>query len=960
MKQPQWNVMARFGVVAGLCVVLLAACGRDSPELLINSARDYLAKGDSNAAVIQLRNALQKSPNNAEARYLLGTVLTSRRDPAGAVKELRMALQLGYPPDQTLPALVRALIDDGDAKDVVSEFGNTNLGKADAQAAFKTTIGNAQLSLGKQKEAETAFTAALAAKSDFAGALLGIATLRATNGDIQGAKKLVEDVLAKPDAPPEASLMKARLLLAENQRDAALAVLQKAVDAKPDYLPARYELVSLLISKGELDPASAQIGAIRKVSKQDVRAYFFDALIASQRGNLPVARDAIQQVLKVSPEHVPSLLLAGEIEYRARQFNQAQDYLRRAMKISPDLPYAQRLLAATYLRLGAPTRAVEVLQGPLSRGSKDPELMAVAGEAYLAVGDFPRAAEYFAQTAALDPKNAAARTRLGQVRFAEGDTEAAIRDLEAASALDPTVSPADLALIANLLRQKQFDQALAAAGRLEKKQPNNPLVYNLKGIVFLTKRDLATARLNFERALQIQPDYLPAVSNLAQLDRLEKKPDTGRKRYEAILEKEPKNEQALLGLAGLLQSLGADPKEIESVLKRAVTANAQSVSARVALTTFYLRRGDGRQALAAAEEANAALANDPRTLELLGQVQLSTGEPMLAVATFNKLVAAKPGSVEPLVRLAGALVVAKDYDKAVDKLREALTINPEFFEASRDIVIIYAQSGRTDQALLEIKAIQRRKPGDARGYLLEGDLWLSQQKWREAEAAYRAAQKLAPDDGAAAAKLYAAMAEAGNSAQADAMADKWLKGHPKDVVLHAYLGERTLRKQDYKSATRHYQALVALQPDNAMFLNNLAWVASELGDAKALSYAEKAAALAPANPAILDTLGMLLVKKGDVTQGVEKLQKAAQIAPNVASFRLHLAKALIKAGDKQAARKELDTLAQASNATPDKAGAMDKGKTADQKSAPQPAGKVPSLTCSPECASEVATLLKTL
>ena len=952
--------MARFGVVAGLCVVLLAACGRDSPELLINSARDYLAKGDSNAAVIQLRNALQKSPNNAEARYLLGTVLTSRRDPAGAVKELRMALQLGYPPDQTLPALVRALIDDGDAKDVVSEFGNTNLGKADAQAAFKTTIGNAQLSLGKPKEAETAFTAALAAKSDFAGALLGIATLRATNGDIQGAKKLVEDVLAKPDAPPEASLMKARLLLAENQRDAALAVLQKAVDAKPDYLPARYELVSLLISKGELDPASAQIGAIRKVSKQDVRAYFFDALIASQRGNLPVARDAIQQVLKVSPEHVPSLLLAGEIEYRARQFNQAQDYLRRAMKISPDLPYAQRLLAATYLRLGAPTRAVEVLQGPLSRGSKDPELMAVAGEAYLAVGDFPRAAEYFAQTAALDPKNAAARTRLGQVRFAEGDTEAAIRDLEAASALDPTVSPADLALIANLLRQKQFDQALAAAGRLEKKQPNNPLVYNLKGIVFLTKRDLATARLNFERALQIQPDYLPAVSNLAQLDRLEKKPDTGRKRYEAILEKEPKNEQALLGLAGLLQSLGADPKEIESVLKRAVTANAQSVSARVALTTFYLRRGDGRQALAAAEEANAALANDPRTLELLGQVQLSTGEPMLAVATFNKLVAAKPGSVEPLVRLAGALVVAKDYDKAVDKLREALTINPEFFEASRDIVIIYAQSGRTDQALLEIKAIQRRKPGDARGYLLEGDLWLSQQKWREAEAAYRAAQKLAPDDGAAAAKLYAAMAEAGNSAQADAMADKWLKGHPKDVVLHAYLGERTLRKQDYKSATRHYQALVALQPDNAMFLNNLAWVASELGDAKALSYAEKAAALAPANPAILDTLGMLLVKKGDVTQGVEKLQKAAQIAPNVASFRLHLAKALIKAGDKQAARKELDTLAQASNATPDKAGAMDKGKTADQKSAPQPAGKVPSLTCSAECASEVATLLKTL
>ena len=90
------NALVKFGMVAGLCV-LLASCGRDSPESMVKSARDYLAKGDSSAAVIQLRNALQKTPNNAEARYLLGTTLTERRDPAGAVKELRMAVQLGYP-----------------------------------------------------------------------------------------------------------------------------------------------------------------------------------------------------------------------------------------------------------------------------------------------------------------------------------------------------------------------------------------------------------------------------------------------------------------------------------------------------------------------------------------------------------------------------------------------------------------------------------------------------------------------------------------------------------------------------------------------------------------------------------------------------------------------------------------------------------------------------------------------
>jgi uncharacterized protein HemY len=205
-------------------------------------------------------------------------------------------------------------------------------------------------------------------------------------------------------------------------------------------------------------------------------------------------------------------------------------------------------------------------------------------------------------------------------------------------------------------------------------------------------------------------------------------------------------------------------------------------------------------------------------------------------------------------------------------------------------------------------------------------------------------------------KLHATASGAGKGTAADAAAEKWMRDHPKDVVLRNYLGERALRKQDYKSAARYFQALVAQQPDNVRFLNNLAWVSGELGDPKALSYAEKASALAPANPAVLDTLGMLLVKKGDVTQGLEKLQQAAKLAPNQADIRLHLAKALIKAGDKTAARKELDALAQASSPSAPKTA----DESAAQKSAPAPAGKKPPLTCGPDCAAEVAALLQTL
>jgi putative PEP-CTERM system TPR-repeat lipoprotein len=949
-----------MGSVAALCVLLLSSCGGDAPKALVASAKDYVAKKDYNAALIQLRNALQKAPNDAEARYLLGTLLVERGDAAGAIKELRKALELGYPREQALPALARALVDDGDAKELVAEFGDATLGSGDAQAAFKTTLGTAMLSLGKTKEAEAAFAAALAAKADFPRALLGLAMLRAGNGDIEAAKKLVDQVNAQPNAPQEASLLKAQLLLAEDQRDAARAYLEKVLEAKPDYLAARYLLASMLIAKGDLDLANAQIVAIRQVSKQDRQAYYFEALIASQRGDLPAAREAVQQVLKGGVEHVPSLLLAGEIEFRAKQYNQAQGYLRRALKQAPNLPNAQRMLAATYLRLGTPARALEVLQQPLSSDAQNPQLLALAGEAYLATGDFPKAAQYLAQATAMEPKNAAVRTRLGQVRFAEGDTEAAIRDLQAASAMDPKASSADLTLIANLFRQKKYDEALTAINRLQQKQPDSPLVYNLKGVVYLSKRDVPAARANFEKAVQIQSNYLPAIGNLAQLDRLEKKPDVARKRFETVLEKEPKNEQALLGYASLLQSLGGEPGEIESLLKKAVTASPQSIDARLALVNFYLRKGDGKLALASAQEADAAIPNDPRTLQLLGQVQQATGDATLAVDTFNKLVAAQPGTAAPLLRLAQALVAAKDYDKAIEKLREALKINPSLLEANREIAAIYVMTDRPELALKEVKAIQRQLPDDMRGYLLEGDLWASQKKWTEAEAAFRAAQKRAPADGLTAVKVHLAMTNGGKGAEADATAEKWLRDNPKDVVLRAYLGDRALRTQDYKSAVRHFQAMLVQQPDNPVALNNLAWAAGELNDPKALSYAEKAASLAPESPAILDTLGMLLVKRGDVAQGVEKLRKAAQLAPNQSDIRLHFAKALIKAGNKEAARMELEALAQASSQPPGATSTAGTGQTADPKSARPAAGTKPTLTCSPECATETAALLKTL
>jgi predicted Zn-dependent protease len=113
--------------------------------------------------------------------------------------------------------------------------------------------------------------------------------------------------------------------------------------------------------------------------------------------------------------------------------------------------------------------------------------------------------------------------------------------------------------------------------------------------------------------------------------------------------------------------------------------------------------------------------------------------------------------------------------------------------------------------------------------------------------------------------------------------------------------------------------MLQTKPEDALALNNLAWVSHQLKDPKALEYAEKANQLAPDNAAILDTLGELLLEKGDVKRAVEMHQKAVELAPDSAALRMNLARALIKDGQKEPAKKELGILEKLGDKYPNQA-----------------------------------------
>ncbi len=119
------------------------------------------------------------------------------------------------------------------------------------------------------------------------------------------------------------------------------------------------------------------------------------------------------------------------------------------------------------------------------------------------------------------------------------------------------------------------------------------------------------------------------------------------------------------------------------------------------------------------------------------------------------------------------------------------------------------------------------------------------------------------------------------------------KPAPEWVGGQLAVADKALRNQQWAQAEAAYLAIVArLGPSNGMVLNNLAFVQGKLGKSQeALRNALLAVELEPANAAVLDTAGALLVANGKRERGLAMLRKAATLAPDNDAIRRRLAEA---------------------------------------------------------------------
>jgi putative PEP-CTERM system TPR-repeat lipoprotein len=890
-----------------LASLLLSACG-DKPETLISSAKDYLAKHDSKAAVIQIKNALQQQPDMPEGRFLFGRALLEGGDPVGAETELRKALQLKYSPDSVTPLLASAMLRQGKAKPLTDEFGKTEVTDMAAKASFMTSLASAYTMQGQFDPAQVALTAALTADPGYIPAKIVLARNKATQRDFDGAMTVTEDVIVKEPKNTEAWKLKGDILrYAKNQPVEALAAYRKTVEFQPDFLEGHVAVITLLLQQNNLPEAEKQVEQLNKLNPNHPQTKYFQAHLAYQKKDLKKARELMQQVLRSIPDHPQVLQLAGVIELQLNFPVQAEVYLNKALHLDPNLALARRMLVMIYQRSGQAAKAMATLTPGLNRDNIDPALFAIAGEVYLQNNDVQKAEEYFTKANQQYPKNVRNRTALAITHLVGGQGDAAFGELQDIAASD-TGTTADMALISVHLRRNEFDKALKAIDALEKKQPDKPLAANLRGRVLMGMRDVPGARKSFERALVIDPVFFPAVASLAGLDMVDKKPQEAKKRFESVLAKDPKHAQALLALAELAARTGAAKDEVAKLIGNAVSANPTEAAPRLLLIDFHLRNKDPKKALSVAQEAVSSMPDSLEILDALGRTQQASGDLNQAMTTYSKLAALQPLSPQPHMRLADIQMAAKNKTAAAASLRKALEIKPDLKQAQRGVIMLDVDAKDIPGALKTAITMQTQSPKEAIGYVFEGDIHASQKDWDRAATAYRNGIKQVSSPELAI-KLHSVLLAASKAAEAERFAATWQKDNPKDAAFVMYLGDGAIARKDYATAEKLYTSVTKLQSNNAVAYNNLAWVTARLGKEGAIGFAEKANALAPNQPALMDTLAVLLSDKGDYAKAVELQAKVLALQPQNPVFKLNLAKIYIKGGKKDLARKELDELA---------------------------------------------------
>ncbi len=373
------------------------------------------------------------------------------------------------------------------------------------------------------------------------------------------------------------------------------------------------------------------------------------------------------------------------------------------------------------------------------------------------------------------------------------------------------------------------------------------------------------------------------------------------KSFDRLLQKYPDNSQLVFGKALLLQQDGKS----EAALKLLEDHPPQDDEiAPILLRARLLQSLDrGSEALPLLRKTIARHPDDKRLRLTYARMLVEQDRVDDAKVEFASLLQQYPDDDELRYSLALVSLEAKAYDEAATYLEDLIARDSHVDAAHLNLGRIREERNDLEGALAEYAQVG---PGNdyLPAQLRQADILIANGRSEEAVRRLDGAREAQPDY---AIQLYLIEAETLGNNEKDQQAlqvlEKAIKQYPDDLNLlytRAMLAEK---RDDLSQMEKDLRSIITREPENAMALNALGYTLADRTTryAEAKQLIEKAHLINPEDPAVLDSLGWVNYRLGNLDEAERLLRQALQRFPDH-EVAAHLGEVLWANGKRREAR----------------------------------------------------------
>jgi tetratricopeptide (TPR) repeat protein len=516
------------------------------------------------------------------------------------------------------------------------------------------------------------------------------------------------------------------------------------------------------------------------------------------------------------------------------------------------------------------------------------------------------------------PESKDGKMLLSQLAFQAGELEIAFDALDALIEMDPWYFPARLLLTNVRTQQGRLDLAEEQLRYLYGKYPDSLRALLPLSDVLIKQGRVAESRNFLRQVLLNHPRNSQA--RLLMLDSYlrERNVDSAQRVLDDWKEADPDQAQTLQIRKARVYSMTDRLEEAKSALASFTERKDANLPALAELALLHVKSGQYDSAIAVYKtmgEISPATRIGTETLILYLHLKNQNPARALEVLKALQISDKRPALMIPMV---AAYVAIGQENKAVqfiqqqqDSLRQSLTqfqtqlVPDKEFIGQWGLITYYGLNKQDYWAYSAIQDFHKRWPANPMAIALQVSQLSSSGNFAAAAKVLATMANPTVTHQAALMSLYA---KSGQADKAMALADKLAKENPKLAGVHIVLADYWFRK-DKPKAIAHYEKELALNPNNTVVLNNLAWEYGVVQNdmEKAGPYLEKLKTHKRLDPRIMDTIGWILAVNGKTQEGEKFIRNALDLVPDYPAFLYHLAFVLQKTGKKEEARKYLDS-----------------------------------------------------